>query len=125
MMEAHGGHGTIVWFGGLVGQDILLKELHRRVTRSGKLPARNVNRVPGYFQAGEAQGDAAHACPPAHCQRDIAASRADVEDAQGGSGMASRSFGGQKTLDYPDAAEATIDRLHEPVAGGGQRRITV
>jgi hypothetical protein len=39
--------------------------------------------------------------------------------------MAPRSFGGQKTPDYPDAAEATIDRLHEPVAGGGQCRITV
>jgi hypothetical protein len=52
-------------------------------------------------------------------QRDVAASRPDVEDAQGGTVMASRSFGGQKTPDYPDAAEVTIDRLHEPVAGGG------
>jgi len=39
--------------------------------------------------------------------------------------MAPRSFSGQKMPDQPDAAEAIIDRLHEPVAGGGQRRITV
>src|SRR5450759_4274830 len=69
--------------------------------------------------------DAVRARPPAHRQRDVAAPRTDVEDAQGGTGMAPRSFGGQKTPDCPDAAEITIDRLHEPVAGGGQRRITV
>ncbi|MDH3826676.1 MAG: hypothetical protein OET21_04630, partial [Desulfobacterales bacterium] len=90
-----------------------------------KLPARNVNRVAGLFQAGEVQRDAARARPPAHRQRDVATSRADVEDAQGGIGMAPLRFGGQKTPDHPDAAEATIDRLHEPVTGGGQRRITV
>ena len=38
MMEAHGGHGTIIRFGWLVGQDVLVKQLYRRVTRPGKLP---------------------------------------------------------------------------------------
>jgi hypothetical protein len=49
MMEAHGGHSTIIWFGWLVGEDVLLKQLHRRVTRPGKLSVRNVSRVAGHF----------------------------------------------------------------------------
>ena len=73
----------MIRFGWLVGQDILLKQLHRRVTRAGKLSARNVNRVAGHFQAGEVQGDAVRARPSAHRQRDVAAPRTDVEDAQG------------------------------------------
>ena len=81
MMEAHGGHSTIIRFGWLVGEGVLVKQVHLRVTRSGKLPARNVNRVTGYFQAGEVQGNVVRTRPPAHCQRDVAASRADVEDA--------------------------------------------
>ena len=81
MVEAHGGHGTIIWFGWLVGEGVLPKQVHLRVTRSGKLSARNVNRVTGYFQAGEVQGNVVCTRPPAHCQRDVAASRADVEDA--------------------------------------------
>jgi hypothetical protein len=94
MMKAHGGCGTIVRFGWLVGEGVLLKQSHRRVTRSGKLSARNVNRVAGHFQAGEVQRDAVRARPPTHRQRNVTTSRADVEDAQGGAGMALRRFGG-------------------------------
>jgi len=81
MMEAHGGHGAIIRFGWLMGEGVLLKQVHLRVTRSGKLSARNVNRVTGYFQADEMEGNVIRMRPPAHCQRDVAASRADVEDA--------------------------------------------
>ena len=49
MMEAHGRHSTIIWFGWLVGEYILLKQLHRRVTRPVKLPVRNVRRMAGHF----------------------------------------------------------------------------
>ena len=74
MMEAHGGYGTIIRFGWLVGEGVLLKQVHLRVTRSGKLSECNVNRVTGYFQAGEMQGNVIRMRPPPHCQRDVAAS---------------------------------------------------
>ena len=81
MMEAHGGHGTIIRFGGLMGEDVLLKQLDCRVACSGKLLVRNVNRVARNLQAGDVQRDIVRPRPPAHSQWDVTASRADVEDA--------------------------------------------
>src|ERR1017187_4575927 len=81
MMEAHGGHGTIIRFGWLVGEGVLLKQVYLRVTRSGKLSGSNLNRVTGYFKAGKVRGKVVRMRPPADCQRDAAPSRADVEDA--------------------------------------------
>ena len=64
-----------------MSEDVLLKQLPGEGTHPGNLSAGNVDCVISHLQAGELQGDAVRARPPAHSQRNIAASRADVEDA--------------------------------------------